>query len=197
MQKPQKKPDTPTRPKTRPHRWTHEDIAVLMARYPDEPTHIVAEALGLRPSSVSQKARSLKIKKSEEFIKRENEIKRLRCLHNLRTNEKVGFKPGHIPWCTGTRGLTAAPSKKPIGSEVISKAWGYVSRKVSDTGDHKRDWQLVHHLNWQAAGREIPPGHMLVFKDGNRLNTHIENLELVTQAELMRRNLRKKNPRQA
>jgi hypothetical protein len=34
----------------------------------------------------------------------------------------------------------------------------------------------------------IPEGHALLFKDKNRNNCAIENLELVTRAELSRRN---------
>ena len=37
-------------------------------------------------------------------------------------------------------------------------------------------------------GHHIPAGHALVFRDGNKRNFDIHNLELVPRAELMRRN---------
>jgi hypothetical protein len=46
----------------------------------------------------------------------------------------------------------------------------------------------VHRIIWLDAGRTIPPGHALVFKDGNKRNFDIDNLEMVTRQELMRRN---------
>jgi len=46
----------------------------------------------------------------------------------------------------------------------------------------------VHHLVLLEAGREVPPGHALVFRDGDKRNFALDNLELVTRGDLMRRN---------
>lgn len=46
----------------------------------------------------------------------------------------------------------------------------------------------VHRIVWREAGRDIPPRHALVFRDGNKRNFDLNNLELVTRQELMRRN---------
>jgi len=74
---------------------------------------------------------------------------------------------------------------KPIGTEIIDKQ-GYLKRKVSDTGISNKDWQFVHRYIWQEAGREIPPGHVVAFKDGNRKNVTLENLVLMTKVEFAR-----------
>jgi hypothetical protein len=41
-------------------------------------------------------------------------------------------------------------------------------------------------IEWERLNGELPPGHALYFKDGNRLNTAVDNLELISRAELMR-----------
>ena len=46
----------------------------------------------------------------------------------------------------------------------------------------------VYRIVWRDAGRDIPPGQALVYKDGNKRNFDLDTLELVTRQELMRRN---------
>jgi len=41
---------------------------------------------------------------------------------------------------------------------------------------------------WEEAGGEVPPGHVLVFRNGNKRDIRPENLELITRAENARRN---------
>jgi hypothetical protein len=75
----------------------------------------------------------------------------------------------------------------PIGSERIN-ADGYRDRKVQDTGYTPRDWVGVHKLLWIEHHGEVPQGHAVVFRNGNKEDIRIENLELVARGELMRRN---------
>ncbi|MNR41009.1 hypothetical protein D3C85_1593470 [compost metagenome] len=46
----------------------------------------------------------------------------------------------------------------------------------------------VHSLIWEEANGEIPTGHIVVFRDRNSQHLVLENLELVSRAENMRRN---------
>ena len=75
----------------------------------------------------------------------------------------------------------------PIGHTRVTKD-GYLQRKTADTGVTRRDYVHIHHLVWRMHGGTVPPGHALVFRDGDRLNLDINNLELITRAEFMRRN---------
>jgi hypothetical protein len=70
----------------------------------------------------------------------------------------------------------------PLGTERIYKS-RYFIRKVQDTGNYLQDWHPVHRLVWQEAGRIIPPGYYIAFKDGNRWNPALENLKLTAMAE--------------
>lgn len=49
-------------------------------------------------------------------------------------------------------------------------------------------WIPYHRYVWINSNGPPPPGMKIVFKDGNTMNCKIENLEMVTAAELMLRN---------
>lgn len=83
----------------------------------------------------------------------------------------------------------------PIGS--LRDVDGYLYVKISDApeppdkkGGSSPNWAKLHHKVWEDAGH--PPvnsrTHALKFKDGNRRNCAIENLELITRRELRLRN---------
>jgi hypothetical protein len=76
---------------------------------------------------------------------------------------------------------------RPLGSERMVD--GFVQRKMTETGYPPRDWVPVHHIVWQDAGfGKVPKDMALTFRDGDRTNFAVENLELISRAELMRRN---------
>ena len=47
-----------------------------------------------------------------------------------------------------------------------------------------RTWKGKHKIIWEAANGPVPPGHVLIFADGNKLNVTLENLLLITRREL-------------
>lgn len=52
-------------------------------------------------------------------------------------------------------------------------------------------WVLKHRLIWEKAYGEIPANHYVIFRDGNRNNFNLENLELLANNEFQfRRNLK-------
>lgn len=90
------------------------------------------------------------------------------------------FKPGHL-------GGRAALIKQPIGAERISKD-GYLQRKVNDDPVFHRRWRFVHVMLWEAAHGPVPAGHALAFKNGDKTDIRLDNLECISRRELMRRN---------
>lgn len=177
--------------------WTEAELAVLREHYPHRPSHEVAALLGVSVRRVQQKAYDLDIRKTPETIARMLSEAMKNPLHGGRKSQ---FAKGREPWNKGlpfeaggrsvdTRFKSGAVSwnKAPIGTERISKD-GYLERKVTDTGITRRDFVPVHHLVWAAAGHSIPAGHALCFRDGNRKHIALENLHLVSRADLMRRN---------
>lgn len=181
-------------------RWTDGDIAILKRLYPDTRTADVARQLGLPVSRVYSKARKIGLKKSDAYLS-SSEACRLRVGNGV--GAETQFKPGHKTWNKGMKGLNlggaetqfkpgnrsgeAVKRYKPIGTERLSKD-GYLQRKVNDDMTFHKRWRCVHILIWEEANGPLPDGHAVVFKDGNKQHLALDNLELVTRVELMRRN---------
>ncbi len=185
--------------------WTEEQLQLLRDRYPDERAEDLVETIGHPKVSIYGKANALGLKKSQAFLDSDMAARIVRGRTDPRL---VGtrFQKGHVPankdlrrpgyapgrmaetqFKPGGRTGKAARLYRPIGAERISKD-GYLERKVNDDMPLQRRWRAVHLLVWEAERGPLPPGHAIAFKDGNKRNIELGNLELVTRAELMRRN---------
>jgi len=108
------------------------------------------------------------------------------------------FKPGLIPWNKGKKGVMTGGKEtqfkkgnrpanwRPLGSERIAED-GYVYVKTVD-GQLNKNWKVKHVLIWEAANGPAPPGHVVIFGDGDNRNFDPENLLLVSRAQLVRLN---------
>ncbi|WP_082706885.1 HNH endonuclease signature motif containing protein [Pseudomonas sp. EpS/L25] len=181
-----------TTPQRRP--WTHAEEEMLRRRYPSEVARVLADELGRAVYRIHAKAKRLGLSKSEDFLE-SKECHRLDGSQGL----SCRFAKGHQPWNKGLKGVATGghatrfkPGHKPqnwlpIGSLRLSQE-GYLQRKVTDTGYPPRDWIGVHILLWVEAYGPVPAGHCLSFRDGNKRHITLDNLELVSRAERMRRN---------
>lgn len=167
--------------------WTPEEDALLTELYRTKPITEISEEMGRGTSSIHNRVQKLGLKRSEEF----------------KAITGCGrFKPGHQTWNAGRKGWQAGGRSKdtqfklggkpsntwrPIGAERTDKG-GILYRKVADTGNKRTDWRPVHVMLWEEHNGPVPAGYFLVFKDRNPANLSIDNLELVTRAENMRRN---------
>ena len=179
--------------------WQDRELALLRSDYPCSPTAKIAKRLERTVTSVYQRAILLGLRKSEEYLASPDACR-------LRRGDNVGaahrFLPGHVPANKGLRRRGWAPGRmaetqfkpghrphtwKPIGSTRYSKE-GYLQRKVSDTGYPPRDWVGEHVLMWEKAHGPVPPGFAVCFKDGDKAHRALDNFELISRGELMRRN---------
>lgn len=186
------------------HTWTDSEIEYLKAHYPCVSSGRIASHLGLKIGQVYCKANSLGLKKSDAFLNGD-ESGRLKG----QLGSSTRFKPGQDPWNKGKKGYTAGgrsaetqfkPGEKPhtwnpIGHERITRD-GYLERKLTDTGVTRNDYVAVHRLIWEEANGRIPKGHVVVFKDKNPRNLTIENLEMISRADLARRNTIHRYPKE-
>jgi hypothetical protein len=167
---------------------------MLRREFADMPTHDLAAKLGRTRSAVDQAANKMGLRKSAEQ----------RARSQAKTNAVLveAGKPyrraaGAAPWNKGAqyqpRGRAPLTQFKrghkpqtwlPVGTERRDKD-GVLTRKVSDTGDRRADWRPVHTLEWEAANGPVPPGHFVLTTG-----------ELVTRAELMRRNTYHRYPKE-
>lgn len=83
-------------------------------------------------------------------------------------------------WLTGRSSrFEKGENLKPIGFERYcenAKCW-LIKASI------KRYERKSHYL-WRKAGRKIPRGHIIDYKDGNSRNCTLENLELISRVEM-------------
>lgn len=93
--------------------------------------------------------------------------------------EKTWFRPGQLP-----------PNTKPIGYERITQD-GYTEVKVKmrpSRSDCNDNFVPKQRLIWEQANGPLPPGYVVIFKDGNKRNFALDNLAAVTRYECMEMN---------
>lgn len=170
--------------------YSLEEMNYLKEFYPDLPTSEIAMRLNRTITSVHQKAHEMGLKKSESFIEKEkNRIKAL--------GEQFRYTKGNVPAnkgkkmsketyekCSKTffeKGSKPHNTKKENSTEL--RGDGYLYSKIKDGV-----WELTHRLEWIKHNGEIPYGYIVVFKDKNRMNVAIDNLECISLQENMKRN---------
>lgn len=178
--------------------WSEHEIDILRQLYPTTKAADLEPMLpGRTRGQICNKAWNIGVKKSPETIAEMSRIAMLNPDHPAKNKQ---FKKGIEAWNKGKSfdpgGRSAETRFKtgqkphtwnPIGHERITKD-GYLERKTEDTGVTRNDYKPVHHLIWIEAGNSIPPGHALIFINGNKMDIRLENLELISRADLMRRN---------
>ena len=180
--------------------WTPDQVALLTRLYADTPTIEIARQLGFDVARVYKKAAAVGLKKSAAYMA---SVAACRMRRGDDVGKQTRFGKGHIPWNKGMKGLQiggvetqfkkghrsgrSAALYKPIGTERLSKE-GYLERKVNDGMPMQNRWRAVHVIQWEAAHGPVPKGYVVAFRDGDKKNAALENLELVSRRELMRRN---------
>ena len=67
-----------------------------------------------------------------------------------------------------------------LGSEKIISGYKYIKVSKSGGGFYK-DWKRESTIVWERHNGEIPNGYMVVMLDGNKLNTNIDNLCMISK----------------
>jgi len=93
------------------------------------------------------------------------------------------FKKGTTPHNTNPFGNGAIVLRKDTSGETYK----YIRIKPGV-------WDLYHRIVWQQHNGIIPPNHIVVFKDGNSLNTNIKNLKLINRSINILRNSKHNYP---
>jgi hypothetical protein len=82
--------------------------------------------------------------------------------------KETQFKKGHTP-----------KNYRLVGSERVNVD-GYVEIKTADPNK----WQLKHRVVWERENGKVPKNHAVIFGDGNKFNFDLNNLILVSRAQL-------------
>lgn len=174
------------------HKWTDRDVALLRAQYPDTKTELVAAVLGMPIGKVYTKAHALGLKKSAAFLASDQSGR----LEGQR-GESHRYGKGHVPANKGLRRpgyargrMTETQFKKgglphttvPIGTERFRMGYWWVKVR-DDLRPMRKCWISKHQHLYEQAHGPIPAKHLVRFKDGNRQNLTLENLECVSRSQ--------------
>lgn len=118
------------------------------------------------------------------------QIKHWRNRNHVLTGKDGRFQKGHIPVNPIKPGEHRCPERefyvgmnpinhKEIGS-VRQQHDGYFLVKIAEPSV----WRLRARVVWEKANGPIPAGHKLYHVDGDRTNDSLDNLRLVTDAEI-------------
>lgn len=182
----------------------NELLEIVRQHYPNMPTKIIALATGKTEQQIYRMAARLKVKKSEEFRQYllSIEADRLRVL-----GAKTRFPKGHTP---ANKGKPMAPETYRKASKTFFKKGnlphntkhdGHISIREDKTGRKYAYvrvqlgvYKLLHRYIWEMHNGPIPEGYIVVFRNGDTSNITLENLELITKEENLRRNYHDRYP---
>ncbi len=120
------------------------------------------------------------------------------------TSGRTGrFGKGSKPWNLGVKGCMGAnptsfkkgsvpPNRKPLGAERICSKDGFVLVKIAETNPYTgfpTRYKHKHVHVWEQNHGPVPKGHVVSFRDGDKLNCEPGNLMLLTRKELLCLNL--------
>ncbi len=193
--------------------WGALQDELLRELYADMPTRVLAVVTERSERAVYERARTLGLKKSPEYLAGSYAG---RIGRGEGRGSSSRFKPGQTPWNKGAKGWTAggrsgdtrfkkgrpaqeARNYRPIGDLRIN-ADGYLERKITDDPAiaPARRWVGVHRLVWEAAHGPVPAGYVVTFKPGRRTTDEaaitLDAVELTSRVALMQRNTRHNYP---
>lgn len=178
--------------------YTEKEIEIIKCLYPDQTTRYIADMLGRSERSVFAKASSMGLRKSTEHIQH---INRDNSNNLMKSGKAYRFQKGHTP----------ANKGKKMSPETYERCRGTMFRKGHKPKQTKYDgaesvrtdkngrryiyvriaegkWIPKHIQIWTKAKGAVPDGHNIIFRDGNTLNCVLDNLECISDSELMKRN---------
>ena len=181
--------------------WTPAEDDAIRDLYATHSAAEIAAMIGRTRSSIWQRANTLGLKKSHAWIAERTRQAMSDPDHGGRAGQ---FKPGAEPWNKGTHFHAGGRSVEtqfkpgarhgralslwhPVGTLRVNSD-GYLERKINDDFPIHRRWRYEQIVVWEAAHGPLPAGHAVVFKDGNKMNVALDNLECISRAELLRRN---------
>ncbi len=112
--------------------------------------------------------------------------------HNNISSGKFGQGKGahgHTPWNKGMNGKMPrnaghfSEGERPVNAKPLGAVRRVDGRIQVKT---EQGWRFKHIVIWEQANGPVPPGHKILFKDGDYNNICLDNLELVNAHENFR-----------
>lgn len=142
---------------------------------------------------ISLKELTIRFNKKFNSSLSEDEIARMKRKLKLTSGIDTRFKKGQVSWNKGRKMSPEQYDKckktmfqkgnlsnaRPVGDERINLE-GYTYIKIMQPNK----WKLKHRVLWEEKYGAIPKGYNLIFADGDKGNFNLDNLILVSDAEL-------------
>jgi hypothetical protein len=183
--------------------FTDEQKDVVKKLYPHRPTKEIAELIQRSEASVYRYANSNGIYKTAEYLA-SDASGRLNVF--CENGKSFRFTKGHVPSNKGQKmpnemykKLKPTMFKKGQAPHNTAKENGVISTRKDSKGTSYQfirislgNWVPLHqHIWYEANGRYNTSTHCLWFINGNSLDVRLDNLELITRNENVRRNQNK------
>jgi len=179
-------------------KFTDGEINFLQQYYPVMPTSELAAIMDRSEKTIYHKAHALGLKKNQEYL---NSPFSGRMKHGDTKGLKTRFIKGHIP---ANKGKKMSPElKKKLQHTFYKKGNlpantlynGAITIRKDKRGILNKfirlalsKWEYLSRYIWEQHNGKIPRGYNIIFKDADTMNCNIDNLELLSNAELMKRN---------
>lgn len=185
-------------------KWTEQEEKKLLKLYSNTDNKELALLFNKTVCQVYNKAHNMGIKKDKAFL---SEWLKMKYQNGeFRNGEKTVFKKGHQTHNKGKKWSDYAPkeSQEKMKQTTFKKGnkphnaydseFGVISVRPNDGKEYQfikmanSKWVAYHRYIWEMNKGPIPKGMSIYFKDGNTMNTNIENLKLVDRNELLQLN---------
>lgn len=172
-------------------RFTPEEDQFIKDHYLSLPASTISKLLGRAKTTAAQRMKLLglvvpdnvKAEYVNEFIFKKGQVPAnkgkpidqwmgKKQQENMRVTQ---FKKGRLPWNTRTKFEISKRQKK--GEKPYLVIFLNSNRP-----------KYLHRFVWEQSNGAIPKGYNIVFKDNNTLNCNLDNLIIMSNADLMRRN---------
>ena len=167
--------------KKAPRRYTKEELDYIRKIAPGRHYHEIVEMFNRKFEF------QINVKKLKETLRNHKISTGLtgRFEKGITPHNKGKKFPGTGNKTTFRKGATPH-NKMKVGEDAVTTD-GYVKTKIAEPNV----WEYKHKLIWKEKNGPIPEGHSVIFADGNRMNLDIDNLLLVSKAELLMLNRRR------
>lgn len=118
--------------------------------------------------------------------------------YGIRTGRTGKYSKGHVPRNKGKEMsqdvyIKCAPTMfkkgslpvnhKPVGTVSIRNNYKRGQKYVYEKVAEPNIWRMKHVLEWERHNGPIPKGKIIIFADGNTLNTDINNLLMISRSQ--------------
>lgn len=127
-----------------------------------------------------------------------NQIRAYLRNNKITTGRTGRFERGHIPANKGTHTGGWEPTQfkkgnipvnhKPVGTVSVRNNYKKGQKCVYEKVAEPNYWRMKHILEWEKHHGPVPKGKIVIFLDGNVLNTDINNLMLIERKIHVRMN---------